>query len=582
MNDAISLPLVAGTKTAYGSAGVNDSSEEVSPPVSIVSASSMGLSEAHKTGVGETFIHLLKGYMGAGCLSLPWAVSQLGLFWGTIAIFAMGYWSSYNCWTVVKLKRYIERTTPADESDKMSMSEVSSAVSSNTNITYPDVGDWAHGSHFQSYIAACVCVQQLAICTVFISFVGENLLAVMERLDIHFALATHAGVMTLALPFIMALSFIPSLKTLAPVMAMGTIMLLISFVAVGVIIGDEWEARPTTTPQVNPPLVPLAVCAILYSYEGICLILPVESAMKEPQHFKKVFIGAMASVALILAVFASICVVTFGNVTSGSVTAFLLVAYEDDPAVTFWLMVANTAVSLSVLLTYPLQLFPALEILAPAMVNILPWGEKVPDLKDDQDDDFSAFEPLPPLPEHGYPSLDELPPNMEHNYDDYDEPDEDKDEAASDKDVENSADDNNSMSAMSSMVSLMPKMIMPGDSPPLRAMLVLLTYLVAVIVPNVQSLISLAGALAGSSTALLIPPILELAWIRHIETDLVPDESQEEETRWLGGHFSQIKWSWERIKCYLMLLLGLIFMLFGTYASLADIVRIYLGGEPSR
>jgi amino acid permease len=580
LNDAISQPLVAGMKTAYGSAGVDTNGEDVSPspPLTVVSTSSMGSSGAHKTGVGETFIHLLKGYMGAGCLSLPWAVSQLGLFWGTVAIFAMGYWSSYNCWTVVKLKRYIERSTPTDESDdKMSMSEASSAVSSNTNITYPDVGDWAHGSHFQSYIAACVCVQQLAICTVFISFVGENLLAVMDRLDIHFALATHAGVMTLALPFIMGLSFIPSLKSLAPVMAMGTIMLLISFICVGVIIGDEWEVRPTTTVQVNPPLVPLAVCAILYSYEGICLILPVESAMKEPQHFKKVFIAAMTSVAVILAVFAAICVITFGNVTSGSVTAFLLGAYEDDPTVTFWLMVANTAVSLSVLLTYPLQLFPALEILAPAMVNRLPWGEK-PDLKDDQDDDFSAFEPLPPLPEHGYPSLDELPPNMEHNYDDYDESERNEDEAASDKDT----DDNNSMSAMSSMVSLMPKMIMPGDSPLLRAMLVLMTYLVAVIVPNVQSLISLAGALAGSSTALLIPPILELAWIRHLETDLVPEESQEEEKLWLGGVFSNIRWSWEKVKCYLMLLLGLIFMLFGTYASLADIVRIYLGGEASR
>jgi proton-coupled amino acid transporter len=234
MNDPISLPLVAGMKTAaykYGSTSTdvdndnNNNSGAISPPLTNVTTSSMGSHalEAHKTGVWETFIHLLKGYMGAGCLSLPWAVSQLGLFWGTIAIFAMGYWSSYNCWTVVKLKRYIERTAPSD--DKMSvMSEASigsAASTSNSNITYPDVGDWAHGSHFQSCIAACVCVQQLAICTVFISFVGENVLAVMERLDItHFALATHTGVMTLALPLIMAQSFIPLLKSLAPVIKM--------------------------------------------------------------------------------------------------------------------------------------------------------------------------------------------------------------------------------------------------------------------------------------------------------------------------------------------------------------------------
>ena len=63
---------------------------------------------------------------------------------------------------------------------------------------------------------------------------------------------------------------------------------------------------------------------------------------------------------------------------------------------------------------------------------------------------------------------------------------------------------------------IMPTMILPGDSPQLRATLVVTTYTIAVIVPNVQALISLAGALAGSSCALIIPPILELAWLRHL------------------------------------------------------------------
>jgi hypothetical protein len=46
-----------------------------------------------------------------------------------------------------------------------------------------------------------------------------------------------------------------------------------------------------------------------------------------------------------------------------------------------------------------------------------------------------------------------------------------------------------------------------------RIILVLLTFVVAVAVPNVQVLISLAGALAGSSVALVIPPALEMAWL---------------------------------------------------------------------
>jgi hypothetical protein len=50
----------------------------------------------HKTTWWQTYIHLLKGYIGPGCLSLPWAVSQLGIPLGCVAIAGMAYWSSYS------------------------------------------------------------------------------------------------------------------------------------------------------------------------------------------------------------------------------------------------------------------------------------------------------------------------------------------------------------------------------------------------------------------------------------------------------------------------------------------------------
>jgi hypothetical protein len=49
-----------------------------------------------KTTFWQTYIHLLKGYIGCGVLSLPWAVSQLGIPVGIAAIFGMAYWSSYS------------------------------------------------------------------------------------------------------------------------------------------------------------------------------------------------------------------------------------------------------------------------------------------------------------------------------------------------------------------------------------------------------------------------------------------------------------------------------------------------------
>ena len=112
------------------------------------------------------------------------------------------------------------------------------------------------------------------------------------------------------------------------------------------------------------------------------------------------------------------CVYTFGNVTSGSLTAFLLENFNNDSSVTAWVNIAaNAAVSFSVLLTYPLTLFPAVELLGLALersnsllANLL-RGNAV---EKDGDDLGMVFQPLPPLPEDDVASMESLP--MEHHY----------------------------------------------------------------------------------------------------------------------------------------------------------------------
>jgi hypothetical protein len=118
-------------------------------------------STLHATTVCQTFIHLAKGYIGVGMLSLPWALSQLGLVFGVVAVFVMSFWSSYNCWTVVRVKRFIEGQRVGSNGNgdssfsldnEAAVSETGSAATTNTNITYPDVGEWAYGKTFQKYV----------------------------------------------------------------------------------------------------------------------------------------------------------------------------------------------------------------------------------------------------------------------------------------------------------------------------------------------------------------------------------------------------------------------------------------------
>lgn len=111
----------------------------------------------------------------------------------------------------------------------------------------------------------------MAICTVFISFIGENLNALLLEVPMDFGVwETHAGVMTMALPFCLSLSFIPSLKRLAPIMAVGSILVIVTLVLLGIVGGKQWSDRPDfqDLPKFDLPSAPLAMCAILYSYEG--------------------------------------------------------------------------------------------------------------------------------------------------------------------------------------------------------------------------------------------------------------------------------------------------------------------------
>ena len=574
----------------------------------------------HQTTAPQTAVHLLKGYIGTGCLSLPWALSQLGIAAGVVAIVTISAWTSYNCWTVVKLKRIVEQQhlnnnnneddeeeEDNDDDDDEDEEEVAVAAADNisenrsvgaastahTSVTYPAVGHWAYGQAFEQYVTYSVCIQQLAICTVYFSFVGENVLALLQYFQLHDRLASsHAGVVSASLPIILVLSFIPTLRQLSPVMMAGTITLFTGFAVILYLVILEWDLPVVEEATFHWNKAPLALCGILYSFEGICLILPVESVMKEPQQFQRVFTGSMILVAIIFASFASLCAYSFGNVTNGSITAFLLQAFAQDSSMVFLIMVANAFVSVSVILSYPLMLLPALELIASKISragkewDIMVHGGGEGNGRNDGDDkDLSPFEPLPPLPEHDVASLgdDDFP--QEHAYEIMSSNLADNDDAKSEDDI--SEDGTTTMSILTAMI--VPEMNMPGDSPQLRTGLVFLTFVIAILIPNVQSLISLAGALAGTSTALLIPPLMELAWIRQLEgggidiTSTGPvGASAGAAGLAVGGSIRNTatgrrQFVFDKIKCYILFTMGLILGLVGSYASIQDIIRSYSG-----
>jgi len=708
------------------------------------SSSSSSSASLQGTTWGQTVVHLVKGYIGCGILSLPWAISQLGIPLGLMGILLMAVWTSYNCWTVTKIKQYIERSVRQDEDEDDSESEddetssrrngsrtgASVASCSNatatTNTTYPDVGEWAYGKKFHNCVAVCICAQQLAICTVFVSFVGENLGATLRYWNWSF-ISQKSFVTTLSLPVFLGLSCgMPTVKSMFPLMVMGSLLMLSGFAILGWIGVSKWDDRPGVFDDDNnkqlPTLkldgnAPMALCGILYSFEGICIILPVESSMKYPTlEFRSAFGCSMVVITIVLCGMAGLSVLVFGEVTNGSITAFLLDEYgDDDPIIALKTVISTLLVTLSIVLSYPLMLYPAVELISPVVFdwtestrrrrrqqqqqrarnNTESPGESIgyrdnneDNDNDDGDDslDFTAngddedaeeFERMAEIPEHTVASMRSLP--SLHEYDDDADDNCSRHETPSNSDLSGNAveadasssskqqkpkehieteaaktgeatdgggelsgesvsllsrlssnlsyqrsiadssvgnDESEDDDSMQSSPSPSPRKsssafeyVLPGDSPILRAGLVLATYLVAILVPNVQSLVALVGAVTGSSTALLIPPILELAYIRHMEAKEIatgrlgrsllgdweggPSIASK---RMLFGNSPRIydryslgsnssprhkkrrpnkNYLWDRILSWCLLILGSVFALFGSYFSVRDIIQSY-------
>ena len=102
----------------------------------------------------------------------------------------------------------------------------------------------------------------------------------------------------------------------------------------------------------------------VYSFEGIGLVIPIQSAMKDETKFPKVLLLLMITVTTFVAAFSTLCYLTFGSNTAQIITMNM----EKGPADTGLISVYLVAV----LFTFPLMIFPTLQILEGWLYNKIP------------------------------------------------------------------------------------------------------------------------------------------------------------------------------------------------------------------
>eukprot|EP00591_Stephanopyxis_turris_P003225 CAMPEP_0195512308 /NCGR_PEP_ID=MMETSP0794_2-20130614/4307_1 /TAXON_ID=515487 /ORGANISM="Stephanopyxis turris, Strain CCMP 815" /LENGTH=254 /DNA_ID=CAMNT_0040640057 /DNA_START=499 /DNA_END=1260 /DNA_ORIENTATION=- len=196
--------------------------------------------------------------------------------------------------------------------------------------------------------------------------------------------------------------------------------------------------------------------------------------MANGNKFTFVFTVSMLVVTALYAVFASLSVAIFGNVTNGSFAAFLVdtIGVDSEGNVRWLVIIANIMFTLSLLLTYPLQLFPSSRLLG--------------SLKKRQMHCFCR-------------SSDGASSSFAARFS---------------QSVEDNPRDDEDDSGCYRWCCWCCRSYLTGDTPLLRTLLVLITFSTAMVIPNVQELVSISGAVAGSLAALIIPPLIDFRYSR--------------------------------------------------------------------
>ena len=292
----------------------------------------------------QTFMNVLKGNVGPGCLSLPFAFSKAGSLLGPLGFFVLSSMAIYNMHLLIQCRERLR------QEGKWAR-------------TYGEVAKVVLGVKGKALVDTFIILTQLGICSVYFSFFGDSFPS-SDILGKGHGIP-YAYMAALAFPVVLLLIIPKQVKSLAVFSGISNLLICTSILWVLVescryAFNTNFE-EVRKLPLVNGKEFPLFIGNSVYSLEGIGLVLPIGNSMKSTKEFRKVFFPGIITACTILWLIGTLSYFAFGNIKDGSITAELDTRGVASDA---WMIVINIFLCAAVLLTYPLQLRPAAEVIA--------------------------------------------------------------------------------------------------------------------------------------------------------------------------------------------------------------------------
>eukprot|EP00164_Ancoracysta_twista_P003228 GFYU01004311.1.p1 GENE.GFYU01004311.1~~GFYU01004311.1.p1 ORF type:complete len:338 (+),score=68.35 GFYU01004311.1:1-1014(+) len=220
-------------------------------------------------------------------------------------------------------------------------------------VTYRDVAQYVFGRPGQWIIEFCVVLLEIAFCAGFLLVIKDNMASLSPNLS-------EVTLLLILTPGLIVLSWIRWLKDLWVVSVLGLLVYVVGVMGISYYdsiasyVADNNPPTAAMTNDLNFAGLPMFAGTVCYALEGINLILPVEHSMEKPANSYKVIVGGMSTYAALCLSFALVTVpVGFGE------CSIILDCLSPGVATT----VVKTALSVALLMTFPVTMYPAVEIL---------------------------------------------------------------------------------------------------------------------------------------------------------------------------------------------------------------------------
>ncbi|KAL8342523.1 hypothetical protein RB598_004083 [Gaeumannomyces tritici] len=275
---------------------------------------------------------LLKSFVGTGVLFLPRAYLNGGMLFSNLVLLGVAALSYYCFVLLVTTRLKVEGS-------------------------FGDIGGILYGKWMRLLILTSIVISQVGFVAAYIVFTSENLqafiLAVSDcktMIDVKYLILMQ---MIIFLPF----------SLLRDINKLGfTALIADAFIVIGLAYLFYYDVLTLNTngladiTMFNQKDWTLFIGTAIFTFEGIGLIIPIQESMKDPRKFPKVMFAIMIIITTIFVTMGAVSYAAYGSKTE---TVVLLNLPQDNKMVN----AVQFLYSLAILLSTPLQIFPAIRIM---------------------------------------------------------------------------------------------------------------------------------------------------------------------------------------------------------------------------